>query len=425
MKRSLTLLAALAFTGLAFAQSAELSGEVTTMWGITAPWTENGGDFSTGTTDFTSTVEAYAGNGTVHADYTLSYDAVTESYGFCLGEAYADYSAAFWGIRIGQQKIVWGKADGVYITDSVFPKDSTSLFTDDASLPVTAARLSVTGSFFTADALWIPFFKGTELPLEESNPLRSALIPTSVSISGVGTIPVNIGSLEAPEAEIKNSEYGLKLSGYFPVCDLSLYGFYGWDKTPLMNYSLHISNPPVPDAVNVSGSYERLAMIGADAAFPIGETVLRLEGAYFPNRKLQASSSSILSGGSTGIAQQEIMALAGIDWMPSGWTITAQYYGDVILDKSKDLEQEDSYTHGATLSVSRTLLQETLELSVSGLMGFNDFDSAIEASAAYSITDQLKLSGGAYVFLPGPENDGTYGAFKDLSTLYIKAAYCF
>ena len=424
-KRVLLVVLSVVLVMTGFAQEINFSGELSSMWGVAAPWTANAGDFVAGDTGFTGSLETYQGNSTLYIEGNVNYNALNNQLDFDLGEAYIDYADSNWGFRIGNQKVVWGKADGINITNSVFPEDSTSLFTNDSSLPVTAAKLSFSGDFFNIDALWIPFFRGTDLPLEEGSPLRNAMIPSQVAIPMVGSVPVQIGNLQTPEVALKNGEYGLKLSGYFSLCDVSLYGFYGWEKTPLMNYSLVFTNPPVPDAVKIDGEYSRLAMFGLDAAFPIGATVLRLEGAYFPNRKMQASAETILDGGESGIGQHQIMALAGLDWMPSGWTITAQYYCDVVLNKSDNLKRKETYNHGATLSVSKSFLQDTLELSLSGLVGLNDFDSALTLEGKYSLSDQIKLSAGTYVFLPGPDGDGTYGKLKDLSTIYLKVQYSF
>lgn len=426
MKRNILSIILLGLVGtLCFTQEINFSGELSSMWGMAAPWTANAGDFIDGATDFTGSLEVYQGKGTLYIEGNANYNALNNKLDFDLGETYIDYADSNWGFRIGNQKVVWGKADGINITNSVFPEDSTSLFTDDSSLSVTAAKFSISGNTYNIDALWIPFFRGTDLPLEEGSPLRNAMIPSQVAIPMVGSIPVQIGNLQTPEFALKNGEYGLKLSGYFSLCDVSLYGFYGWDKMPLMNYSLVIPNPPVPDAIKIDGEYSRLAMFGLDAAFPIGATVLRLEGAYFPNRKMQASAETILGGGEIGIEQHQIMALAGLDWMPSGWTITAQYYCDAVLNKSDNLERKDAFNHGATLSISKSFLQDTLELSLSGLVGLNDFDSAFTLDGKYSLSDQIKLSAGTYVFLPGPDGDGTYGKLKDLSMIYIKAQYSF
>ncbi|MCQ2574136.1 MAG: hypothetical protein MJ182_09590 [Treponema sp.] len=424
-KRFLSLILLVLVVVSGFAQEINFSGKLGTMWGVTALGTKNAGNLSVGNTDFTGSLEAYQGNSTLFIEGNANYNSLNNKLDFDLGDAYIDYADSNWGFRIGNQKLVWGKADGINITNSVFPENSTSLFSDDSSLPISAAKVSFSGNTWNIDALWIPFFRGTDLPLEEGSPLRTAMIPSQVELPVVGNIPVQIGNLQTPEMALKNCEYGLKFSGYFSLCDISLYGFYGWDKMPLMNYSLAFSNPPIPDAIKIGGEYSRLTMCGVDAAFPIGATVLRLESAYFPDRKMQASAQSILGGGEIGISQHEVMALAGLDWMPSGWTLTAQYYCDAVLNKSDSLERKETYEHGATLSVSKTFLQDTLELSFSGFIGLNDFDSALNLEGKYSLSDQIKLTAGAYVFLPGPENDGTYGKLKDLSTIYLKAQYSF
>lgn len=418
------------FAGISFSQEVKFSGDLESSCGVYMMGNDTRGtdllaNFAIGSTDFTGGIEAYQGDGSLFAEGKVSYNALTNTTAFTLNELYVDYSSSFWGLRLGLQKLAWGKADGINITNSVFPEDSSELYQGDGSLGINALRFSLAGNFWTADAVWVPVTRGTVLPLAQDNPLKEILIPSEILLPGAGTIPVTIGDLNTPQASLKNSEYGLKLSGYLSCCDVSIYGFYGWDKTPLMNYTLIVTNPPIPDAVKINGEYSRLTMIGLDAAFPIGSTVLRLEGAFFPDRKLQASSEEIFSGGETGIEQNQIMALAGIDWMPSGWTITTQYYCDALINKSDKTEREEAFLHGATISVSKSLLNETLEISLSGLLCLNDFDSALTLEANYSLNDQIQLSTGTYLFLPGPEKNGTYGKLKDLSTIYIKAQYKF
>ena len=423
---------------------AQFSGDIESIWGAGAPWTDsdtNAGRFSLGTTNFTGKLDAYYGNSSAYAEATLSYDAVntaggnlTEGFDLSLGELWADYTESFWGIRIGRQKAAWGKADGIDITNVLCPSDMSSLAAmtgDDSKLAVDAIRLSLSGNQFTADAYWIPFFTPAALPLSEGNALRKFLVPSTfeLPIPAMNTtliLPVTIGELEKPELALWNGEYGLRVSGYLSAFDLSLYGFYGWDDTPFLDYSMTYgapadpSNPAtaMPNGLTVSGKYERMVMLGADAALPIGETVLRLEGAFFPQRHFQKEEGGTLQ-------KNQLSALAGIDWMPSGWTFTAQYYCNEVFGDLEELEREDAYQHGATLSLSKSLVNETLELSFSGLLGFNDFDSMLSPEIKYSISDQINIGLNAFIFIPGPDRDGKYGAYKDLSSICLKAKFSF
>lgn len=419
-KKLQALLFALLFVAALPAQELALSGELSTDWGVLAPGTESAGDFSLGTSSLELSLDAYSANSSLLVQGVLAYDVLSSSLDFDFTEAYIDYSDTFWGVRLGRQKVSWGKADGIAITNSVFPEDFTSLFLDDSTLAIDALRFSVYQDYFTLDAYWIPFFTGTALPLEEGNLLRKHIVPDTA-----GGLPVLVGGLESPDFSLANGEYALKLSGYFPLCDVSVYAFYGWDKMPLLDYSVNLTEEGQPTAITLGGSYERMAMLGMDAAFPLGETVLRFESAFFPNRLMQLSAEEILSGSSSGEKHNQLSCLVGFDWMPSGWTITAQYYFDYAFGDLAGLEDDRSFTHGATLSLSKTFLSETLEVAFSGMLGLNDFDSALVPQVVYSFTDSLKGELGAFVFLPGAEADGAYGAYKDLSTVYVSVGYSF
>ena len=64
-----------------------------------------------------------------------------------------------------------------------------------------------------------------------------------------------------------------------------------------------------------------------------------------------------------------------------------------------------------------------MDLSLAGVVNFNAFDSLINPSLSYSLSDQINLETGAYILLPGPDEDGTYGAYKDYSTIFIKVKF--
>ena len=441
----------------------DFSMDAETKLGLRAPWTDPvvyDGRFTLADTSVTSKIGAYYGDFSGYAEFTYNYclagtvnslfknkdkdtNTTYNSRTFSMNEFWADYSSSFWGIRLGRQKAAWGKADGIDITNVLCPSDMSSFAAmtgDNSTLGIDALRLSFNGDLFTADAWWIPIFTPATLPFDDNNPLRPLIVPLSIdfpipALNTVLKLPINIGEFEKPEKKIQNGEYGLKLSGYFSMLDVSLYGFYGWDDIPLLNYGITFSAPQfpfpaMPAGLAVSGRYERMAMLGADAALPIGETVIRMEAAFFPKRHFQKSAESIL-GGSSAFSEQhdEIAALVGIDWMPSGWTFTAQYHFDYVRGKLEALKRTDSFTHGATFSVSKTFLDETLETSFSGIINFDDFDIMFAPSVKYSVSDQLSISGGAYIFLGGPHSDaddkrdGEYGKYRDLSTFYFSAKF--
>ena len=385
------------------AQEVKFSGEAGTFW-AGAIRSENRGDFVLGDTYLNGKLEAFYENSSAYAEGRIGFDE-TENKAYAeLKEIYLDYTADFWGFRIGRQKVAWGKADGIDIVNVICPSDYSSVraMIESEYSAIDSARLSFNKDNLSLDAYFIPFFTKTALPEAKTSQLSS---------------------INMPEISIKSAEYGLKLSGYFSKCDISLYGFYGWCDTPFLDYVPKIENG-TQTGIEVNADYKRMAMLGADGAIPIGETVLRLEGAFFPKRHFQKSAEKILSGEKNAEKHNNLRALAGLDWMPETWTFTAQYFCDCLFGETENLDRDRKFTHGATLSISKSLFSETLKLSASGVLMLNDLDSAIELSGEYSLSDSVFLELGGYIFNEGKEK-GTYGEYKDYTSFYLKARYVF
>lgn len=409
----------------------DFSGKVESHWGFSVPWTDSetdAGRATIGNTSVTGKIDAFCGNSSAYIEGTAGYEASQVfDTGFYakLKEAWVDYSSGSWGFRIGRQKVAWGKSDGIDITNIICPDDKSSVsavVSDDKKLAIDACRISYSKDSFTVDAYWIPFFTPTALPYKNID-------------------------FNRPETAIWNGEYGLKISGYFSAFDVSLYGFYGWDSLPIINYTPVYaaaipSDPASPSAIYIDGIYKRVMMIGVDAAVPVGQTVLRFETAFFPERHFQKNSSLIVQEKITALAtalssgrqpeevdssltRNELSYLIGLDWMPSDWTITVQYFGKYVFGSLDELDRKNNYVHGATYNVSKKFMNELLELSVSGIIEFNEMDAVVMPAISYSVSDEIKVSGGAYLFIPGPAENGTYGVYKKYSSFFIKAEYNF
>lgn len=379
-------------------QEVQFSGEAGSLW-ATAVRSENRGDFVLGDNYMKGKFEAFYGNSSAFAEGRTGFDSLENKAYAEVREIYVDYTTDCWGIRVGRQKTAWGKADGINITNLVCPKDYSSARTlfENEYLAVDGARLSFNRGKVSSDFYYIPFFTPAALPEEEKSQLSF---------------------ITEPNLNLSSAEYGLKLSGYFSRLDLSLYGFYGWDDMPFLDYSIS------SEKVQVAANYKKVLMMGADAAIPLGETVLRLEGAFFPKRYFQTAAEKILSGGEYTEEHNNFSGLAGLDWMREGWTFTAQYFFDCIFGERENLERGRKFEHGSTLSISKKLFSERLELSASAVLMLKDFDTFIKAHAEYSLTDSLYLKAGGYIFNRGKEK-GTYGQYEDYTSVYIKARYVF
>jgi hypothetical protein len=189
--------------------------------------------------------------------------------------------------------------------------------------------------------------------------------------------------------------------------------------------------PATSYSIDVTGEYKRMYMIGADAAIPAGDFVFRLEGAYFPMRHFQTNVNSQLFKYSkdsrpASKKKHQLLGLAGLDWTPSGgWTITAQYVADGVIDYDSDLDRNE-FQHQATLSIEKSILNETLTIMASGALDLWDFSSASELELDYKLTDAITLSLIGDLYLEGPDGkEGLYGEYRDFSSVTFKGKMSF
>ena len=417
----------------AFSQDITFSGSAKTSVGVFIRG-DNAGDFSPAKETVSGEVDARFANCTVFIAGNAYFNAlaansggsfsVVDGLGAELQEAYFTWTSNEFGkgltagLKIGRQISAWGKADGIRIADILCPQNLASLGTanySESRLGIDAVKATFSGTYFSADAYWIPFFRPSALPLESWNPIGKALIPNSVIFAG-NAVPVVLGDISKPELNIANSSYAARVSFWFPAIDFSLYGYYGFDDSP--NFMYTPAMPPTK--ITVTGKYYRYGMAGFDLAVPAGAFVIRAESAFFIERALQLGQTSF--GGCE--RKNELRALAGIDWNKNGWMLTAQYYGDVVFDYVDSLAR-NAYEHGATANLSKTLFSETLTLSCTGLVRLNDLDGFAGLKAKYSLTDEISLALAFDGYFPGPKSDGTYGKYKDLSCVRFEGTVRF
>ena len=443
------------------AQDINISGSLTSQAGIGLPHThENKGDFLLGQTIFDGTIKSYLDEASVVVNAQIIHDALGSqsangfsalvsddgSFALKLKEAYIDWKGEMLALRIGRQIVSWGKADDIQITDVICPKDEASFVASDyneSRLGIDAVRLSLLTEKIQADVYYIPFFTPSILPLAKGNPLKAKVFPANVEGIRINA-PEDYRDLEHPSKHVSNSEYAFRASAYTSFADVSLYYFYGWDDTPFFRYSPQMvvynssasGDRDIYDdifEIDVSGKYKRMMMIGLDAAIPAGEFVIRLEEAYFPKRHFQTTAEYQMqrqfSGQKmkTSLQKHQLISLAGLDWAPSGgWTLTAQYIADIVFDHEKSIERKD-FEHQATLSVEKTLLNETLTLMASGALDLREFSSAVEIEADYKLTDAITLSIIGDIYYEGPDinKKGLFSDYRNLSSITFKGKMSF
>ncbi|MCR4822026.1 MAG: hypothetical protein K5873_04030 [Treponema sp.] len=389
-----------------FALDSRVSSVISAEFGTPLPYAENKGDIlesnikadenltvlaGDNVTFFTSAMAIYDAQG-----YQAShYDLHTDDYKlkFLLKEAWLDYTCEYWAVRIGRQIASWGKSDIIPVTNVLCPRTLTSLNIQDSSdtyLGIDAVRLSSHYKDYAFDFYWIPFVRSSVLPTSSNNPIQNFLTQS---------YGLDLKDSEVPERKLYNSEFAMKAAAYWRWGDASLYGFYGWDRIPeefevgvdLLNSSEGL--------YYLKGKHNRLLMLGADSAIPLGEDfVIRLDGAFFYNKatsvlkgdSINQIDSYFDSSSNTYVKKNFLKALAGLDWTKGAWVLSCQYYTDILLGEREQVNR-DSFIHAATAAISRNFLKDTLNLSLAGCLQFGNWNYALAFLAKYNATDKLSF----------------------------------
>lgn len=332
--------------------------------------------------------------------------------GLVLREAYLEYDAPAWDIRVGRQIIVWGKADGVQITDIISPLDLREFLArdyDDMRLPVDALKFRLLGSKTNFEFIWVPFFREALLPSGEN--------PWAPPVNYGENVNVIVDEPIRPEKKIANSELFTKISFFLHGVDLAFSAFSTWDAMGIHHVSmiLHDGFP----ALELQQEYYRVNGLGVEFSKPVGKIVVRGEATIMQNKRLET-----LEGPIPGVIKKnKINALLGIDLYPGNdWIITAQFIDEIILDYENSIT-DDRHTWLATLYLEKKLLDQTLTFSDTLYMGINKINYFNRFKLEYALTEALHIMVGTDLF--GGDSSGLFGQMKENKEVFMKVKYSF
>lgn len=327
-----------------------------------------------------------------------------------LHEAWLEYVGEGWDVRLGRQIVIWGKADGVQITDLISPPDYTESMSrdlDEIRMAVDAMKLRLLGTWFDTELVWIPVFRAAVLPKGDN--------PWAVEQSVPDSMRINQRSTDEPATSLENSELAVKVSAYLPGFDVAASVFHTWDDFATMHRTawtegsiLHVDYRP---------EHHRLTVLGLECSRPWSDFVFRGEAAYTLGQYRNTDSVFVNPRKKDGLKW-----LTGLDWTPGDdWTVTAQMIGTHILDHESDLSDEP-FSSMVTLNISKKLMRQILTLSNMLYCDLNDGEIFDRVKADYEIRDGIHLLVGADYFCG---DDGQFGRYKDNSQVWVRLKYSF
>jgi hypothetical protein len=368
-------------------------------------------DFMSSRTRLRTELDKKKGKSYMFASLNATYNSILpDQTQIELREAFLEYTNKNWNFKAGRQIVIWGISDGLRITDIVSPMDMTEFLArdyDDIRIPVNAMRVRYLTQNIRAEIILIPVTSFFIVPYQTDN-------PWSVFPSNTG-IYFDVDMENTPEKNLKNSEFGGRLSFFLSGIDFSFSALHSWNKMPILKRQFSSNN----DTVFISALHNRMDMLGADFSMPLRQFVIRGEIAeYFG----EIQPLNMLANNNTLLKRNTTNFLIGVDWYPGNeWTFTSQYSHKLIPDYVDLIETKEN-TALVTLGITKKIIRSTLNLST-----FTYFDITNEGlfnrtSADYSLTDEIHIMLG-YDWFNGDK--GMFGMYKNNSEVWFKAKYSF
>lgn len=368
--------------------------------------TEQGGEYSVLQNTFDWKLDFGKGDVALYVNPVFNYNALNDNLDITLRQAYMDIYFDNFDLRIGKQQIIWGKADGVFITDIISPRDLSEFILpdfDEIRLGIDAIKFDYYLGNSTFETVWIPTFQSTIIP--DKNSIWAPAMPD---------FPMSV-NYDYSNADVENklseSEIALKYSYLGSAIDFELMAAYMWDDNPAM----HIY--PQSDTLIIKPEYHRLPLVGTSFSKAVGGAVVRGETAYYFDKRFSAEDFSV-----NGIKEKDYLHyLVGYDHNWFGVNVSFQFIQEYIMDYEEDI-RNDEFSNTMTFLASKTFINETLELSLFSYYGINDNDALLRPKLSYDFSDGFNVLLGTDIFIG---EEGNFGQYNDNDMVYMKVRYDF
>lgn len=260
-------------------------------------------------------------------------------------EAYADVFLPSVDLRLGKQKVAWGKLDRIQPNDLINPLNYSDPFLQEEverKIGVPAVQASYylpawhgVPSESRLTAVWVPRYFPYRFPLagcdiqgrtSQCNIERwfppAAVPPSTFTLNlppgspiPAVTLPLSfqVQNISPPKWRWENNEIGLRYSALVHDADVAFYYFHGFDAQPaflLTAAALGQPDPSSPLGVkNLSGAtvltpkFQQINALGADGAYAFDRFTVRGEGAFVFDRPFPRDLRFLLTDNSSLIPQ--------------------------------------------------------------------------------------------------------------------------
>lgn len=327
-----------------------------------------------------------------------------------LREAFVNVYLGAFDLRIGQQIVVWGKADGYNPTNTITPMNllTFSPDEDDRRESNFVIRSFLNWQTMRLELIWVPVYQPSVLPFSRVK------LPEGFQFSAP----------DYPDTRIEHSAGAFKLHFEGVTIDGSLSYFNGYFPMP------GIGAAPMDEiTLNIYPTAYRTQSVGADFSTMVGKYGLRGEFAYRKPDKQEKIWQSI--------PNSQLEYILGIDREIGDFSLILKYIGKHVFDFSElgdspdevhqkiclwnrmVFSQLEKWTHSLSFRPAWKLFHEILDVELLGQVNFSTDEIFLKPKISYDLADDLNIAVGAQWY-SGPD-ETLFGEINEtLSACFIE-----
>jgi hypothetical protein len=336
-----------------------------------------------------------------------------------LREGYVNLYPGNFDLSVGQEIVVWGRADGYNPTNNITPRNILIFSTDEDDRRLSNFLFNVKYNFnpLRLEIIYVPKYRSSVLP--------TALFPLEDY--------VEIGEQDNPDASLENSSIALKLEILLNSVEGSFSYFHGF--MPLPGISLQSISTEGGLNVEVANKPYKMDVLGSDFSTTLGSFGFRGEVAYRNPIEDYTLDENVY------IPNPDIQYVLGADRSIGDFNIILQFIGRHVVDftefKETGFPTDQLYIYNRMIAAqlyensyalflrpSVVLFHETAHIDLLAYYDMTTDESLIRLLFSYDFRDGLTFKIGAEKY-SGPENTLFGTINKALSSAFVELRVSF
>jgi hypothetical protein len=323
-------------------------------------------------------------------------------------------------LRVGNQIVIWGKADEVSPLDNLNPEDLRDGFRRrvERKIPIPMVNVEWSQGVYKLQGVFIPFFRRAKLDLQGTDWALFDKVAEEIGPFAVFE--------DKPPKTLGNSEVGMRFAGKVQAVDYALSYLYTRGDLPALHslvtppgFQLPIPRPTLKDLAlfaqmtrqPIRLRHNHQHVFGIEVETVLGSLGLRGDVAYVVDRPF-------LTRALRAINRPVFQYIAGVDYNgPDNLYMNFQFSQSVILDYEKTILSFDKLTNEFNGTISKELFANNLKVAMRYFYNITRASYYLNPHVIVQYWPNVNIELGGD-FLGGPR-DTFVGFLRDNDQVYV------